>query len=100
MVNPLCNHLDMTICADADDAIKQGFNWSAAVPPEQRARLISGGPNAGRVRRAGCYECAWGKVARVVTATLAAIWTPFVLLAALLLSARSKPANVLVGGAG
>jgi hypothetical protein len=31
--------------------------------PEQRARLISGGPNAGRVRRAGCYECAWGKVA-------------------------------------
>ncbi len=29
---------------------------------EQRARLISGGPNAGRVRRAGCYECAWGKV--------------------------------------
>lgn len=33
MVNPLCNHLAMTICADADDAIKQGFNWSAAVPP-------------------------------------------------------------------
>lgn len=30
--------------------------------PEQRARLISSGPNAGRVRRAGCYECAWGKV--------------------------------------
>lgn len=30
--------------------------------PEQRARLISGGPNAGRVRRDGCYECAWGKV--------------------------------------
>lgn len=30
--------------------------------PEQRARLISGGPNAGRVRAAGCYECAWGKV--------------------------------------
>jgi hypothetical protein len=29
---------------------------------EQRARLISSGPNAGRVRRAGCYECAWGKV--------------------------------------
>ncbi len=30
--------------------------------PEQRARLISGGPNAGRVRREGCQECAWGKV--------------------------------------
>ena len=33
MVNPLCNHLPMTICADAADAIEQGFNWSAAVPP-------------------------------------------------------------------
>lgn len=36
----------------------------------------------------------WDQAARVVTATLAAIWTPFVLLAALLLSARSEPANV------
>lgn len=33
MVNPICKHLDITICADADDAIKQGFTWSAAVPP-------------------------------------------------------------------
>ena len=33
MVNPLCTHLHLTICADADDAIKQGFNWSAAVHP-------------------------------------------------------------------
>lgn len=31
--------------------------------PEQRRRLISSGPNAGRVRREGCRECAWGKVA-------------------------------------
>jgi hypothetical protein len=30
---------------------------------DQRARLISSGPNAGRVRPPGCYECAWGKVA-------------------------------------
>ena len=30
--------------------------------PEQRARLISSGPNAGRVRPDGCHECAWGKV--------------------------------------
>jgi len=39
---------------------------SEAVPSltaEQRARLICGGPNAGRVRREGCHECAWGKVA-------------------------------------
>ena len=31
----------------------------------------------------------WGEAARVVTATVAAVWTPFVLLAALLVSARS-----------
>lgn len=36
----------------------------------------------------------WDQAARVVTATLAAIWTPFVLLAALLLYARINPANV------
>ena len=36
----------------------------------------------------------WDQAANAVLATLAAIWTPFVLLAALLLYARSKPANV------
>lgn len=35
----------------------------------------------------------WDQAARVVTATVAALWTPTVLLAALLLYARSKPAN-------
>lgn len=33
----------------------------------------------------------WDQAARVVTATVAAFWTPTVLLAALLLSARCKP---------
>lgn len=32
----------------------------------------------------------WNEAARVVTATVAALWTPFVLLAALLLSAWRK----------
>ena len=36
---------------------------ACGLTPEQRARLIASGPNAGRVRPAGCYECAWGKVA-------------------------------------
>lgn len=35
----------------------------------------------------------WDQAARVVTATVAAMWTPVVLLAALLVSAHSKPAN-------
>lgn len=35
----------------------------------------------------------WDQAARMVTACVAAIWTPFVLLAGLLLYARSKPAN-------
>ncbi len=38
----------------------------------------------------------WDQAARVVTATVAAFWTPFVLLAALLLYARSKPDNVAI----
>ena len=37
-------------------------DFGPRLTPEQRARLISGGPNAGRVRREGCPECAWGKV--------------------------------------
>ena len=36
----------------------------------------------------------WDQAARVVSATVAAMWTPVVLLAALLLHANSKPANV------
>lgn len=30
MINPLHNHLDVTICADADDAKAQGFDYAAA----------------------------------------------------------------------
>ncbi|MGV8822978.1 hypothetical protein [Methylibium petroleiphilum] len=33
MTNPVHNMLDITICADADDAIAQGFNWATATPP-------------------------------------------------------------------
>ena len=40
----------------------EGTDLGPRLTPEQRARLISSGPNAGRVRREGCYECAWGKV--------------------------------------
>ena len=37
---------------------------AGTLTPEQRARLIASGPNAGRVKRwTGCHECAWGKVA-------------------------------------
>lgn len=40
------------------------YAMDRAKTPEQRARLIAGGPNAGRVKRwTGCHECAWGKVA-------------------------------------
>ena len=42
--------------------VEQRADLGPRLTPEQRARLISGGPNAGRVRRAGCSECAWGKV--------------------------------------
>lgn len=33
MVNPLTNHLDITICDGPNDAIAKGFNWSAQTPP-------------------------------------------------------------------
>jgi len=32
MVNPIKQYLAVTICADANDAIAQGFNWREAVP--------------------------------------------------------------------
>lgn len=32
MTNPVHNHLSITICQDAADAIAQGFNWNAAKP--------------------------------------------------------------------
>ena len=32
MVNPLHQHLDITICADAAEAIADGFNWAVATP--------------------------------------------------------------------
>lgn len=32
MVNPIHQHLHIAICADADDAIAQGFDWKAAQP--------------------------------------------------------------------
>lgn len=41
---------------------EQRADLGPRLTPDQRARLISGGPNAGRVRRVGCSECAWGKV--------------------------------------
>jgi hypothetical protein len=32
MVNPIKQSLAVTICANAEDAIAQGFNWREAVP--------------------------------------------------------------------
>ncbi len=31
-VNPITQHLQMTICEDAAEAIAKGFNWNAATP--------------------------------------------------------------------
>ena len=33
MTNPLHQHLSIRICADAQDAIDNGFDWKAATPP-------------------------------------------------------------------
>lgn len=35
-VNPLHQHLSVTVCADADDAIAQGFNYAARPPGAPR----------------------------------------------------------------
>lgn len=32
MINPMMNHLDISICADAAEAVAQGFNWAGATP--------------------------------------------------------------------
>lgn len=32
MTDPIHNHLAVTICADAADAIEQGFDWTNAQP--------------------------------------------------------------------
>ena len=32
MVNPLTQHLKVTVCTDADDAVAQGFDWKTATP--------------------------------------------------------------------
>lgn len=32
MTDPLTLHLDVTICADAEDAMAQGFNYAAPAP--------------------------------------------------------------------
>lgn len=32
MVNPLHQHLDITICADAAEAIADGFDWKSITP--------------------------------------------------------------------
>lgn len=32
MTNPIHNHLNVAICADAEDAIARGFDWKAATP--------------------------------------------------------------------
>lgn len=29
MTNPIHNHLSVTVCADADDAVAKGFNWAS-----------------------------------------------------------------------
>lgn len=52
MVNPLHNHLDVTICADAADAIAQGFNWREADPAVkpievQKVVVVRNGTQAG-----------------------------------------------------
>jgi hypothetical protein len=33
MTDPLHNHLAVTVCADATDAVAKGFNWVEASPP-------------------------------------------------------------------
>ena len=33
MTNPLTQHLAITICDDADDAVAKGFDWKTADPP-------------------------------------------------------------------
>lgn len=40
MTNPLHNHLNITICEDAADAIAKGFNWAAPQPGEQPVKPI------------------------------------------------------------
>ena len=47
---------------DVGRPVPERDDFGPRLTPGQRARLISGGPNAGRVRRIGCYECGWGKV--------------------------------------
>lgn len=32
MVNPITQHLSITICQDAADAVAQGFDWKSATP--------------------------------------------------------------------
>lgn len=32
MTNPIHNHLDIEICADAHDAIARGYDWKAVQP--------------------------------------------------------------------
>lgn len=33
MTNPIHNHLSITVCEDAHDAIAKGFDWKAVQPP-------------------------------------------------------------------
>lgn len=52
MVNPLHNRLDVTICADAEDAIAQGFNWREVEPAVkpievQKVIVVRNGTQAG-----------------------------------------------------
>jgi len=51
-INPIHRHLAITICADADDAIKQGFNWAEqpdVKPIEvEKVIVVRGGMESGR----------------------------------------------------
>lgn len=40
MTNPLHNALSITMCADAKDAIEQGFNWAARPAGAPRVKPI------------------------------------------------------------
>ena len=40
MTNPIHNHLAITICADAADAVAQGFNYSAQTAGAARIKPI------------------------------------------------------------
>ncbi len=52
MINPIHKHLSITVCDDADDAIKQGFDWAEqpdVQPIEiEKVIVVRGGMKPGR----------------------------------------------------